>query len=73
MRALGLGLTASRLAQHHDMADCLLDRRLEIRKVDWLGQKVERAAIHRRTDIVHVTVCGNDNGGFLVVHLLQLL
>ena len=37
-------------------------RGFEVRKIDRLGQEIERAAVHRGADIAHIAVSGNDNG-----------
>src|SRR5271167_4019941 len=73
MRALGLSLTAARLAHRLDVTHGLVDGGFEIAEVDRLGQEIERPTIHRSTDIAHVAIGRNDNGRFLVLGLLQFL
>ena len=73
VRALGFGLTAARLAHHLDVADGLVDGHFEIAEIDRLGQKIERAAVHRGADVAHVAIGGDDDGRFLVLGLLQFL
>ena len=72
VRALGGKLPAPRLAQDADMPDGLGDRRLEIDEVDRLRHEIERAAVHRRPDIRHVAVRGDDHGREVVVAFLEL-
>ena len=45
----------------------------EIAKIDRLGHKIERAAIHRGADVGHVAIGRHDDGRDLVLALLQLL
>jgi hypothetical protein len=71
--AFGVQLAAMRLAHHLDVTDGLLDRQFEIGEINWLGQEVERATIHRDADIAHVAIGGDNDGRFLVVSFLQLL
>ena len=73
MRALGLSLAAACLAHHLDVADGLVDGHFEIAEIDRLGQKIERASIHRGTDVAHVAIGGNDDGRLPVLGLLQFL
>src|SRR5215475_12704486 len=51
IRPLGFRLALPRLAQDFHMPDGLSDRRLKISEVNRLCQKVERASVHRRTNI----------------------
>ena len=62
MGPLGLRLPPPRLAQDLDMPNGLGDRRLEIKKIDRLGQEIERAAVHRGADIGHVAIGRDDDG-----------
>ena len=73
MRPFGLRLPPPCLAQGLDMPDGLGDRRLEIEKVDRLGQKIERAAVHRSANVGDVAIGGDDDGGKLLFVLLQFL
>ena len=73
VRPLGRRLPPPRLAQHFDMPKRLGDRRLEIGKIDGLGQEIERAAVHRGADVGHVAIGGDDDGRKLFLALLQLL
>ena len=34
---------------------------LQVLEVNRLGDEIERSAVHRRTDVLHVTVCRNDD------------
>jgi hypothetical protein len=54
------------------MGDRLADRGLEVGEVDWLGQEVERATVHGRADIRHVTISGDNHGRKLCRLVLQL-
>src|SRR5713101_3726158 len=51
--ALGFGLAAPRFPHHLDMTDGLVDGHFEIAEIDRLGQKIERAAVHRGADVAH--------------------
>jgi hypothetical protein len=55
------------------VTDSFVNGRFEIAKIDRLGKKIERAAVHRGADIAHVAVGRNDDGRFLVFGLLQFL
>src|SRR5215207_4888087 len=55
VRAFGGNLAAPRLAKNADMPDGFGDRRLKIDEVDWLGYEIERTAVHRRSNVRHVT------------------
>ena len=73
MRALGLQLTAACLSHGLDMTDGLADGHFQISEVDWLGEEIERSAIHRGANVAHVAVGRDDDGRFPVLGLLQLL
>ena len=62
VRAFGGKLPAPRLAEDADVADGLGDGRFKVDEVDRLGDEIERAAVHRRSDIRHVAVRGHDHG-----------
>src|SRR6266446_1748836 len=68
-----LSPAAARLAHHLDMTNGLVDGHFEIAEIDRLGQKIERAAVHRDADVAHVAIGGDDDGRFLVLGLLQFL
>ena len=56
------------------MGDRLADGGLEIGEVDRLGEKVERAPVHRGADVGHVAVSRHDDGrepGRLVLQLRE--
>ncbi len=71
MSAFGLGLAAARIAHHLDMTDGLVDGQFEVAEIDRLGQEIERAAVHRGSDVAHVAIGRDDDGRLLVVGLLQ--
>ena len=73
MRPLCRRLPAPRLAQDLEVSKRLGDRRLEVGEVDRLGQEIEGAAVHRRADVGHVAIGGDDDGRKLLLGLLQLL
>ena len=60
-----------RIAQAPDMGDGLAQSRLEIGKIDGLGQKIEGAAIHRCANVQHVAVSRHDDGGKLALGAAQ--
>ena len=55
------------------MLDSFRDRRFEVDKIDGLGQKVERAAVHRGADIGHVAIRRDDDGRQSFLVFLKLL
>jgi hypothetical protein len=73
MRPFRGDLPAPRLAQCFDVAQGLVDRRLEVRKIDRLGQKIEGTAVHRGADIGHVAIGRNDDRRERVITFLDLL
>lgn len=46
---------------------------LQIRKIDRLGQEIERAPVHRGSDIGHITVGRDDYGREFFIRFLQLM
>ena len=50
-----------------------LDRDLEVREIDRLGDEVEGAAVHRGADVLHVAVGRDDDRAEIRVHLGDLL
>jgi hypothetical protein len=71
--SLGLRLPSSRFAQHFDMPNGLGDRGFEVKKIDGLGQEIERPPVHRSANIGDVAIGGDDDGRELFLALLQLL
>ena len=59
--ALRLVALAANFAQARDLVERLADRQLEVGEVDRLGDEVERAAVHRDSDVGHVAVGRNDH------------
>ena len=49
-----------------------MDGDFEVVEVDGLGYEVEGAPIHRGADVVHVAVCGDDDGADFGAHAFQL-
>ena len=73
MCPLGLRLAPPRIAQDFDVPDGLVDGRFEIEEIDRFGQEIERAAVHRDTNIGNVAIGRDDDGRELFFVLLQLL
>ena len=59
-------------AQRHQVLARLVDRDAQVREVDGLGDEVERPAIHRGTDVLHVSVRGHDDGADVRIHARNL-
>ncbi len=60
--ALGLRPLPSRLAQRFEIGKGAGEGQRQIVEVDRLGDEVEGAAVHRRADVLHVAVGGDDDG-----------
>ena len=61
------------LAQHLQVAERLVDRRLQVGEIDRLGQKIEGAAVHRGANVGHIAIGRDDNGRKPFLGLLKLL
>jgi hypothetical protein len=73
MRPFRFRLAPPCLAQNSDMPNGLGDCRLEIRKIDGLGDEIECTSIHRGANIGRVSIGRDDDGRELFFVLLQLL